>query len=292
MQRPILIAVAVLILGAMHTACSKMDSAKLSSAESTKPVANTKQQESTPTATPPHTTQPLGPKPFQNKLYRTLDDKTVITVISDDELEIRERGENFLCKYSVAENRLRVVMTVLGTQRVLYFETIETGLRAEDGTLFYNLTAYQAAKKELLAEKDLHCSNNLKQLALGVMMYASDHQELFPSLSTWSDLVYTYTQSTKCCECVSEAKQRYGYAMNRRLDGKKTSDVSDPAKTVMMFGSREGKNNAGGPELAVSHPHSDSDVMLVFCDAHVEAVPISRLNSLRWAPSGGEGSGP
>ena len=61
--------------------------------------------------------------------------------ISSGELEYHTEGSTFLCKYSSQQDSLRVVMTVHGTQQVLYFRRTPTGLLSERGLNFYSEAA-------------------------------------------------------------------------------------------------------------------------------------------------------
>jgi hypothetical protein len=68
--------------------------------------------------------------------YRTRDGRSWIRVVSSDELEYRHDGTTFLCKYSVQDGSLRVILTVLGTQQVLYFNRTPDGYKSEDGEYY------------------------------------------------------------------------------------------------------------------------------------------------------------
>lgn len=65
--------------------------------------------------------------------YRTRDGRSWIRPVSSDELEYRHEGTTLLCKYSVQDGSLRVILTVLGTQQVLYFKRTPDGYTSEDG---------------------------------------------------------------------------------------------------------------------------------------------------------------
>ena len=65
--------------------------------------------------------------------YSTRDGRSWIRLVSSDELEYRHVGTTFLCKYSVQDGSLRVILTVMGTQQVLYFKHTPDGYMSEDG---------------------------------------------------------------------------------------------------------------------------------------------------------------
>src|SRR5258706_303451 len=62
-------------------------------------------------------------QPFKGEIYRTHDNISSITLISPEELEFRANGTTFLCKYSRQPDGLRVILTALGSQQVLYFRS-------------------------------------------------------------------------------------------------------------------------------------------------------------------------
>jgi len=97
--------------------------------------------------------RPVEAEPFRGQVYRSLDGDVILTLISRDELELRENGPTFLCKYTKQNDALRVIVTALGTTQVLYFRFVDEGLRANDGTVLYTPAKLDAAKQAILAEK-------------------------------------------------------------------------------------------------------------------------------------------
>jgi hypothetical protein len=77
-------------------------------------------------------------KPFPQKVYRTIDGRRAVTIVSDSELELRERGTNLIGKYTKQDDTLRVVANILGSPQALYFKIVQQGLRADDGTVFFS----------------------------------------------------------------------------------------------------------------------------------------------------------
>src|SRR5664279_1951846 len=73
----------------------------------------------------------------------------------------------------------------------------------------------------------IQCMNNVKQLNLGLIMYADDHKNLCPQ---------------------GKPGQRCHYAFNARLVGHEQKDVQAPAQTVLIFETDGGWNLAGGRE--------------------------------------------
>jgi hypothetical protein len=86
-------------------------------------------------------------------------------MISSEELEYRVRdGTTLLCKYSIQQDALRVIMTALGTQEVLYFRRVPNGLVSNDGILYLSPSALRAMKEQvsILTVSDLFDYNGRK----------------------------------------------------------------------------------------------------------------------------------
>jgi prepilin-type processing-associated H-X9-DG protein len=127
--------------------------------------------------------------------------------------------------------------------------------------------------------------SNVTQLNLGVMMYASDNKDLFPSGATWCDALKQYSMNEKTFLC-AQAKpgQRCHYALNAQLVGRELKDVQVPAETVLIFETDGGWNLSGSRELLLAKPRHDNGYVVGFADGHAELVRPERLEKLRWEP--------
>ncbi|MEN6347313.1 MAG: DUF1559 domain-containing protein [Armatimonadia bacterium] len=98
------------------------------------------------------------------------------------------------------------------------------------------------------------CSSNLKQLALGVMMYAQDYDEKLcpryyrynpavPGGGNWLDtFVQPYIKNTQVCLCPSTSSKSYGFNADY-LDWQPLANILSPSETVMAC---DIKKNAAG----------------------------------------------
>jgi prepilin-type processing-associated H-X9-DG protein len=131
----------------------------------------------------------------------------------------------------------------------------------------------------------IQCMNNVKQLNLGLIMYANDNKDLFPSGAKWCDLVMPYEQASQAFVCPQgKPGQRSHYAFNAKLVGRELKDVQSPAQTVLIFETDGGWNVAGGRELLPATPRHNGAHAIGFVDGHVEIVRPARLQQLRWEP--------
>lgn len=103
-------------------------------------------------STPKQQAKPPEPK---NQTYRTIGGGSVISLVSSDELEIREGGQNIVCKYTKQDGRLRVVVSALGTTTAKYFNMTPQGLVDEDGDVYYEPATYDKVMAQIELNRQL-----------------------------------------------------------------------------------------------------------------------------------------
>lgn len=129
----------------------------------------------------------------------------------------------------------------------------------------------------------INCVNNMKQLALGVRIYATDNKDQFPPAETWCDAINSTVGSPRVFICpAAPPGQRSSYAFNAKLGGKKDGEVNP--STVMIFETAEGWNRSGGPESMLKTPRHNRTFVVAFVDGSVQQVTAARLAQLRWDP--------
>lgn len=101
------------------------------------------------------TKQPAKPPEPKNQTYRMIGGQSVISLVSSDELEIRQGGENLICKYTKQDGRLRVVVNVLGTTTAKYFNMTPEGLVDEDGDTYYEPATYDKVMRQIELNRQL-----------------------------------------------------------------------------------------------------------------------------------------
>jgi hypothetical protein len=116
------------------------------------------------------------------------------------------------------------------------------------------------------------CSSNLKQLALGMRMYAQDYDERMPPAGGWQPGVYPYTKTTSILTCPARPKVTPGYAFNQLLDGRPLKKIAAPALTSMLFESRLAVANASDRMESFVRPHGEhKQGNIAFTDMHVKS---------------------
>jgi len=135
----------------------------------------------------------------------------------------------------------------------------------------------------------VNCESNVRQLALGVVMYLQDYDERYPLTNTWNDAITPYTRHESIFHCPSveeEAEEKLPtYAMNRRLTAL-PADSIEQMDIVMLFDSLPGKNLAGGTGLfpAPLRHGAGRGNTIGYLDQHVKLVSIEHFSELHWSP--------
>lgn len=128
------------------------------------------------------------------------------------------------------------------------------------------------------------CGCNLSGLSRGILLYAQDNAGRYPTPSIWCDLLLQYgdvvEESFICRGALYMGdKGRCHYALNPNC-----SRLSPP-DTVLLFETRGGWNQYGGPELLSTEHHKRNGHKVLnvsFNDGHVELVEAENLSKLKW----------
>jgi prepilin-type processing-associated H-X9-DG protein len=127
------------------------------------------------------------------------------------------------------------------------------------------------------------CLDHMKSLALAMLMYVQDYDELFPPADKWCDVTYPYVKGWEFYRCPADAAQ-FSYAMNHKLSRLWLGEVEDEARTVLLYESATGRKNECDPhgrpgDSVPKPPRHDGGNVFAFCDGHAkwyrpESVPF------------------
>jgi prepilin-type processing-associated H-X9-DG protein len=129
------------------------------------------------------------------------------------------------------------------------------------------------------------CVTQMKQLAMGVRLYANDNKDTLPPADAWCDAVQSYVGGSQTFQCKADTSgRRSSFAFNKNVAGRKEAEV-DP-RTVLLFEVASGGswNVSGGRELMMPQSRHGQTVVVGFADGSVQQLPANRLNTLRWEP--------
>lgn len=156
-------------------------------------------------------------------------------------------------------------------------------LKRQDGQWKLDVAAtYQAMPaplREMLDEmipdedeaRQQQCLSSLKQLMLGMLMYAQDHDNVLPDAATWMDELMPYLKNDQLFYCPSAPHLKYGYAMNAALSKRNTAEIAEPWQVAVIFDSDLGTRNAcGGPDAVANPPRHNGGNNYAYADGHVK----------------------
>lgn len=132
--------------------------------------------------------------------------------------------------------------------------------------------------------------SNLKQIALGILIYAQDHDQRLPDADKWVDEIMPYLKSEAIFRDPSApAEQKYSYAFNRNLSGVRMSALAAPATTVLLFESTTGVKNATDAGTSVPHPgRHNRGTDYAFADGRVKWLADGDNPSFALSGDGGQ----
>jgi len=131
--------------------------------------------------------------------------------------------------------------------------------------------------------KELMCSVNLSGLGKEMLIYANDYDDQYPTADKWCDLLMEYAEvSEKSFVCRSAGEGRSHYAINPN------AEPNSPPDMVLLFETKGGWNQFGGPEILTFENHKGEGCNVLFNDSHVEFVKPERLGELKWEVEGKE----
>ena len=148
------------------------------------------------------------------------------------------------------------------------------------GLMFFALTETKGQVQQTM------CENNLHQLCKATLMYSNDQKGQFPPADTWPEALKEgrYISDGGILTCPGKANAGRTYAMNAKLGGMDLSQVRQRGQTVLFFECSPGAPPAGDrADLPPEPPHTGGWT-IVFCDGHVEVVPLNRRDQLVWDP--------
>ena len=125
----------------------------------------------------------------------------------------------------------------------------------------------------------IRCASNLKQLNLALHIYAYDFSDTYPTPEKWSDLLISeiddIDEEMFRCPAVEEGKCHY--AVNPKCE------PNSPADIVLLFETKGGWNQFGGPELMAIDNHTQRGCNIGYNDGHVEFVKEEEIGDLKWS---------
>jgi prepilin-type processing-associated H-X9-DG protein len=126
------------------------------------------------------------------------------------------------------------------------------------------------------------CGANMAGLGKAMIEYAGDNKDMYPTSDRWCDLLIKHEPNLteKIFRCKGAKTGPCNYAMNKNIE---KLGANAPPDMVLLFESKPGWNQSGGPELLTTENHRGDGCNILFGDCHAAFVRVKDINDLRWA---------
>lgn len=122
----------------------------------------------------------------------------------------------------------------------------------------------------------VQCKASLRQLCMGLIVYAEEHEGRYPPREQWCDLLVDGFVDAEGFRCPKAKGGPSNYAMNPNADPNDAGDI------VLLFESGPGWNQWGGAELLTTQNHEGQGCCVLFSDYSVAFVPSDEIAALKW----------
>ncbi len=114
------------------------------------------------------------------------------------------------------------------------------------------------------------CLSNLKQVLVGQLMYASDHDDRATLASNWMNASLLYVKSEATYRCTAVEPPNFGFAFNEFMSGAKIG-MEDSGEKRLVYESRNLKRNVAEylPLFPVPGRHQGKN-NVGFADGHAK----------------------
>ena len=128
-----------------------------------------------------------------------------------------------------------------------------------------------------------HCRSNLHQLAVAIKIYSDENEGKYPTPEIWCDLIqksYPEIKEILVCPGALEAgdKGQSHFAINPNCEPNSPYDI------VLLFETKAGWNQQGGPELLTTENHQGKGCNILFKDWSAKFVKTEELDEVKWKP--------
>lgn len=126
--------------------------------------------------------------------------------------------------------------------------------------------------------------SNAKQIAIGLILYASDNDDHLPQPNQWQTEVKGYIKNEDILKStrVTTDNKPTQLAMNSAISGKALSSVRNPSTSVLVFLSAlQGSNPHGGQGDIVQT--KENYTIIAFADSSARAPSISQMEFSTWS---------
>jgi|GEM_PF-573751 len=127
----------------------------------------------------------------------------------------------------------------------------------------------------------LVCQATLRDLGKAMYIYAMEFDNRYPAPGRWCDLLLKHAevpeQAFACRSALAnDVEARCHYAMNPN------AEPNSPPDLVLLFESKGGWNQFGGPELLPTEPYHREGINVLFNSKDVRIIDAGEVAELNW----------
>lgn len=126
-----------------------------------------------------------------------------------------------------------------------------------------------------------HCQSLLRDLGYAIKEYAEKNQGKLTLQSNWADILRDELfVSPKSFICPGAKNKSYSHALNKNVIGLELDKIPDDL--VILFDSKPGWNQVGGPELLAPENHGGKGCNILFGNFEVKFIEKENFGELKW----------
>ena len=161
-------------------------------------------------------------------------------------------------------------------QKISGFTFIELLIVLAIVALLWGLLMPQLSQAPEL-ESRLACGKNMKELYIAMDTYAQDNNGNYPTAQNWCDLLVKQSEEIeKLLMCNSNKDARSTYAINPNCQPSSPNDI------VLLFETKAGWNQHGGPELLTNENHQGKGCNILYNNGTVRFERTGGLELEKW----------
>ena len=146
--------------------------------------------------------------------------------------------------------------------------------------IFVSFSEVSASKERRQRAYRVRCAGNLSTFGKAFRLYAGENDGKYPTANKWCDLLLQYDIDEKMFVCRSSLDKgdmgRSHNAMNPYCESNSPNDV------VLLFETKGGWNQFGGPELLTTENHHGL-CHILFNDGSVDFIRAKEVGKLKWS---------
>ena len=124
------------------------------------------------------------------------------------------------------------------------------------------------------------CASNMNELGEAIQAYSNRYDLKYPAKDKWCDLLAEHADVNEIYICRGAFKcgdkGRCHYAINPNCG------PNSPPNTVLLFETKGGWNQYGGPEILTTEHHEGKGCNILFNNGDVNFVETKQLSELKW----------